>query len=254
MDAYGSKAAGPPSIGGLPLAEDLWLAHHLKKPVYRVQLGDPGINVAEPEAGSFLYARLPQDALVDAESLIRRGFSLVEVSVTLDMDPLGARPSEPLTGLNVRLASERDADVISDIARRSLVHSRFHHDPAIDPRIASEVKSAWAANLARGDRGLVCWVVESSGHVIGFLGVAAVAGQSGSVAIDLIATDPDHQRSGAGTALVEELRRWAAACGFTIKTGTQLSNLSAIRFYEARGFRISSSEIVLHAHLGSSIN
>ena len=254
MDAHGSKPAELPNIHGLPLAEDPWLSREMKRPVYQVRLSATTSTVAEPQAGSFLYARLPQDALIEAGELIRRGFSLVEVSVALDMDPVAAPPSEMSVGLSVRRASERDVDVISDIARRSLIHSRFHRDPAIDPVAASGVKSAWAANLARGDRGIACWVVETDGHVIGFLGVTAVARRAPTAAIDLIATDPDYRGTGAGTALVEELRRWAAANGFAISTGTQLNNISAVRFYEARGFRFGSSEVILHAHLGSSVN
>jgi GNAT superfamily N-acetyltransferase len=252
MDAHGSKAAALPNIDGLPLAEDLWLSQQLRRPVYRVHLDQRPSATAEPPTGSFLYARLPQDSLTEVGDLIRRGFSLIEVSVTLDMDPFAVPPGEMSTQLGVRIASELDVGAISEIARRSLTHSRFHRDPTIDPAVASELKSAWAANLGRGERGLACWVVEWHGRVIGFLGATAVPHQATSVAIDLIATDPDYQRTGAGTALVEELRRWAAAGGFMIRTSTQMKNVSAIRFYEACGFRFGSSELLLHAHLGRS--
>jgi ribosomal protein S18 acetylase RimI-like enzyme len=79
------------------------------------------------------------------------------------------------------------------------------------------------------------WVAEVNGEVAAFM---AIAGDL----IDQLYVDPDHQRSGLGTALLEFARRLSPE---RLRLYTLQVNSNARAFYEKNGFRVARLGISL---------
>lgn len=146
----------------------------------------------------------------------------------------------------VRSAEPRDQEDVERVASRAMVLSRFSLDPQLGGTAAARVKSAWAANFFRGQRGDAMTVVEIDGRVHGFL-LALHDGSAEQLVIDLIAVEPEWQGRGFGASLaMGAFRAWPKALAGM--AGTQLANASSHRFYQSLGWSMVSATHVLHWH------
>lgn len=63
--------------------------------------------------------------------------------------------------------------------------------------------------------------------------------------VQTLSVDPDHQNTGVGSALLEEIRRQLADEGITdLELAAMIGNSGAMRFYERHGFRAFSTTLV----------
>lgn len=80
-------------------------------------------------------------------------------------------------------------------------------------------------------------VAEEEGSIVGFAG--AIHGARPKARLLTIHTDPDHQRSGVATALLDALEhRLRARKARTLELEVHVSNEAAQRLYEGRGFEV----------------
>jgi ribosomal protein S18 acetylase RimI-like enzyme len=129
------------------------------------------------------------------------------------------------------------------IAEREHTVSRFHLDPRIPDDVARTIKHDWVENFFRGARGDRLLVLERTGQVVGFL---LVLDSAEAAVIDLITVAASARGRGAGSALVSALV--ASRPDRPVLTGTQISNVDAVRFYERLGFTVLRTQFVLHRH------
>jgi len=190
----------------------------------------------------FCYARVPTHHVRTSWLLERSGFHVVDTGITLETRSLPEHGGE---GDRARLARAEDQSMVEEIARRSFIYSRFHLDPNIPKHLADEIKTQWVGNYFRGHRGDYMVVAERAGHIAGFLQLLSAPGNV--KVIDLVAVEKKHR----GQGLAEEMIRYAfSACGDTtsLRAGTQSANIVSLSLYEKLGFRIVSTNYVLHHH------
>lgn len=227
---------------GGALRTDAWLSEVLEQPVYAV---DAKWSPAELPAGAFAFARVPVADVTRVRELTRRGFSVVDVGVTLRHER-----EEPRGGggqVEVVEAAADHADRLLAIAGSCFRYSRFHLDPSIPDELADRVKREWVRSYVEGRRGSALLAAVAGGRPLGFL---AVLGAGDACVIDLIGVDAAEQRRGVGGALVSAFVDRYASAAPALQVGTQIANVPSLRLYERHGFRVESAAYVLHLHTG----
>lgn len=201
-----------------------------------------------PQGRAFFAVKQPADDVASVETLVRAGFNIVDVGVTLQHDGDVVEPFET-DGVTIEPATQADEADIVDVAGHCFIYSRFHADRRIDSERANLVKREWARNSVRG-RAATVYVARHDGEVAGFLAVMKRDGKDGSAAaIDLIGVNAVHQGKGIGRALSAGfIREWHGRVDRLV-VGTQAANIPALRLYESLGFRVSETAYALHAHL-----
>lgn len=217
------------------VTHDKWVSACLHRPSYRASLPLPATL---PEG--FLFARV---AAGDTENLVElqnAGFDLIATGVSFEATmPIGTSTSH-----HVRTARPEDADRVARLAGGAFRYDRFHADARIPARKADQLKSEWARNFFRGQRGDWMVVAESGPEIGGF---TLLKQQGSTLVIDLIAVDEPYR----GRGLARDMIAYAANTlpGFSaVRVGTQLANVASIRAYEALGFRFTGADHVLHLH------
>ncbi len=223
----------------IKLTSDVWLSEIMARPVYRVAVNGAGNDALETPRG-FYFARVAAHDVRITNALADLGFRIVDMGVTLERAAMAEEPAS----VHVRPAVLEDRDRVMAIAREGFKYSRFHLDPAIPVSLANEIKSQWAGNFFKGQRGDQMVVAEADGRVAGFLQIIDAA--DGAMVIDLIAVDAQARSRGLGRAMI----RWAAVRTKQprLRVGTQAANADSLRFYENLGFRTVSSAYVMHLH------
>ena len=219
---------------------DAWLAAIIGRPAFVVDGADA------PDEPGFYTAKVPVADVVRVAALERRGFSVVDVNVTLARTASEA-PGDPTVA--VEAAGPDDTDALVAIAESCFRWSRFHLDPAVPNELADRVKGEWVRSAAAGHRGIELLAARERGRAVGFL---VVVETPESRVIDLVGVDADAQRTGVGFALVEEFVRRHGPSHKRLLVGTQIANTPSLRLYARAGFALESATYVLHRHIGAA--
>jgi ribosomal protein S18 acetylase RimI-like enzyme len=229
------------------LSPDEWLADILGRPVWRLVKGagvQPLAELFSVETG-FAYAKCDVSDVKSVSRLVDKGFRIVDTALTFDGSVSFSLPSSHV----IRTADGRDANAVIGIAASAFRFSRFHLDPDIPLELANRIKSEWAGNFFRGQRGDGMVVAESDGQVAGFLQL--IWGIEGVLIIDLIGVRPSFQSRGLGKAMIVHASKFGTGDGRVpagIMVGTQAANIPSVRLYESLGLRLRSAKYVLHFH------
>ncbi|MEZ5237697.1 MAG: GNAT family N-acetyltransferase [Microthrixaceae bacterium] len=146
---------------------------------------------------------------------------------------LGDRPlrAEARAGVHLRRGRRTDRRVALGIDARA-----FPEFWRLDSRGLSDAKGATPSSRFR--------IAEIDGGAVGY----SVTGRGGSSGfLQRLATDPDHQRSGIGSALVLDALDWCARRGCErVLVNTQVTNGAALGLYRSLGFvRLPDDLVVL---------
>lgn len=195
-------------------------------------------------AGLFATAKVPTSDVRLSRALQTRGFVVIDTALTFEC-------AEPViaSGATARPAAARDRKACAEIAETAFVFSRFHLDPEIPNRLADRIKREWVENFFRGTRGTEMIVAEWGGSLGGFL--MLVDGGRRERIIDLIAVAPEFARKGLGRAMIAFAAKTAREAGSAPSkwvVGTQAANIPSVKLYESIGFRLATSQFVLHYH------
>jgi dTDP-4-amino-4,6-dideoxy-D-galactose acyltransferase len=201
-------------------------------------------------AAAFISTKIPTRDVAAVANATRAGFRVIDVNVTFDW--AGAKAlvlADSNGGVTVDLANADDAAAIEDIAARCFRYTRFHLDPEIALDQSNEIKRQWARNSCRG-RATSVYVSRQDSKVTGFLAVLEIrSGTRADAIIDLVGVDAKSQGRGVGRALTALfVDQWQGRAD-RLRVGTQVSNVPAMRLYEAMGFRVTETAYVLHAHV-----
>ena len=205
-----------------------------------------GLLAALATAGVRLVTcRRPESDRAMLLALQAGGFRVIECLLTLARPLDGAVPAMPA---GVSLAKPEDAEGCARVGGGAFRYDRFHADPTIDHGRADALKAAWAGNAVRG-RADAVFVTRAGGAITGF---SACLLRGDIAVIDLIGVAPAHQAQGLGRALTEAALAHYAGRAKRMLVGTQSCNYASLALYQRAGFRIESSALTLHAHLGLS--
>lgn len=225
---------------------DSFIGAILDKDSWRItdtRLVSPEVFRGGPD--SFCYAKVDCSAISEVQALESAGFHLVDTNVTLEWQNSESRqPTHQDKNYEVRMADSADAKATEELAAQGFVCSRFHLDPMVSDRMASEIKRQWAGNYFKGQRG--DWMIVANHHdtIVGF---NQILRRDDALIIDLIAVHPDHRGKGLATAMI---RKAAIACGGwqRMLVGTQIANIPSLCAYQKLGFRMRGSSYVFHYH------
>jgi ribosomal protein S18 acetylase RimI-like enzyme len=238
----------------MEILEDSWLAAILARPVFRVSLsGDepPSVDALRDHSvrrsPAFYYAKIETSNVAQVRGLSAAGFYVVDVNVTLSLEP--PWPAPPVA-MPVSLARPEDEECLAGIAGRCFTQSRFHLDPLIPRALADRVKREWIVSYCQGRRGERLYLAHLDQSTAGFLAVLALSSSGGTVrVIDLVGVDPARQGRGVGKALVAHFIREEGARSRRLEVGTQAANTRSLRLYEGMGFRTARTQYVMHRHV-----
>lgn len=225
------------------LVRDTWLEEVMERPVYKVVICEQPKNLflGKKKVNSFYYIKIPTDKIDIISELTSLGFYLVDTNVTFELKLERRNNSYNF----IRRATGDDKLSVKCLAQKSFNFSRFHLDPKITNELANKIKSQWAINYFYGRRGDEMFVAEINGKIVGFLQLLKL--KENSYVIDLIAVDQELRGQGTGRNLIYAAQNVLGAS--MLRVGTQITNISSIRFYERIGFSIVDSNYILHLHL-----
>ena len=231
----------------LGVEPDTWLSSVMDRLALRVVRAHSGVEPSLEESerkGVFATAKVPTSDVRLSRDLQALGFVVIDTALTFECaEPVAASRS------TARRATPEDQQVVGEIAQSAFVFSRFHLDPNIPDGLANRIKREWVENFFSGRRGHEMVVAELDGSVGGFL--LLVDGGKGERIIDLIAVAPEFARQGLGQDMIAFTGKSARESGSMPSkwvVGTQAANIPSVRLYESVGFRLASSQFVLHYH------
>lgn len=151
--------------------------------------------------------------------------------------------------LTIRDYDANDLTAVQQIARNGHRHSHFFHEPRFGFEQTQNLFAEWIQQCAKGDAKI--WVAENGGKIIGFASCLETHTlqpyiQKRIGIIDFIVVDPEAQGMGAGKNLLQHTLQWFKDRVDDVELRTMADNLQAIRFYEAYGFRVLSSDHHFH--------
>lgn len=144
--------------------------------------------------------------------------------------------------MELRQAEQKDVDTIMDIAEKTWKDSYAN---ILSSEAIDRVVERWYSreNLEEQVKSPFFLVAEEDGHVVGFAH-ATFMGEKAD--LHRIYLEPDHQRSGIGSALYEEVeRKLSDKAVERIELEVLADNEKGISFYEEQGFEEEREEDVI---------
>jgi RimJ/RimL family protein N-acetyltransferase len=178
------------------------------------------------------------------------GFHLMDVGVTFARHRSAEGESSNIdSGLAVRLADERDVEMLVDGMAGQPWGSRYDADPTYTAERIEALRARWLWNSFKG-RAAAFLVGEIDGQVAGYV-VCLFDEQTGHGEIDLVGTIPKFRGRGVAAAAIQAAVRWFDSVADLVTVRTQASNFTAAALYERAGFRLSSSDITYRKRFDS---
>jgi ribosomal protein S18 acetylase RimI-like enzyme len=140
-------------------------------------------------------------------------------------------------GMTVRPFAEGDREAVVALAPRLAIGVASWRDRRAVVAAALEWVAESIAEASSADQAL--FVGEQEGRVVGFIGISTRQHFTGALDayIGELVVDADAERTGVGTALVDQACRWAEQRGLQrISLETGAANHGARRFYSRLGF------------------
>lgn len=145
----------------------------------------------------------------------------------------------------------RDQKVIS-IASSAFSYSRFFNDNSLPEKQAKNIYLHWTECAFNMDNKYFV-IAKRNNEVAGYI-LFSLNEVAQSATIELIAVDESYRGERVGSSLVSALESFVYEHGVNdIKVGTQVDNISATKFYIARGFQYVSCSSVYHLWMDNKL-
>jgi len=168
------------------------------------------------------------------------GLSLIDARVVLGRR-VEAEQGQGSVGVHV--ASAEDRLPLRRMGREMASSSRFWQDRRFPRRLVRKMYAQWVEKSLCANKETVV-MARDGGGLVGFVSLS-VNGKSGQII--LFHVHPSCQGQGVGRQLMNEALAWSAAQGVReLEVATQVSNPSALAFYEAMKFRTKETFLIYH--------
>jgi GNAT superfamily N-acetyltransferase len=148
--------------------------------------------------------------------------------------------------LSVRRAGPADAREIAEVHVRTWQAAYRHAFPAevLDNDSVDERERLWSHHL---DLGVVAWVAEAEGRIVGFVSVGDSRTETEAGELYAIYVLPEAWGTGAARELMAAAKDWFAQEGYaTAMLWVLADNPRAHRFYEREGWRPEETRLEPH--------
>lgn len=200
-------------------------------------------------------ARTDAHDISTLHSLEETGFRMVDGLITFAIELDKADLSLVETDVNVRMATEADADAAGDIAYCTYSIDRFHSDGTIPKDKCDDLHRVWVRNSVLGNAADGVVVAEDENGLLGYV-TCKISHDTNDVLGDLVGTvvlvgvSRNARGKGVGRAMSVGAMKWFREQGCAVAdVGTQLANIPASRLYESCGYRIAASSVSLRCLL-----
>ena len=224
---------------------DKWLSEKLNTNCYSCKLNNVSDYIELKSKFEFKYPYFvsiktfenPEDYVYELPGSIR----FITSMNNLKWDPSSSTLFE--TSQYIDEFQTKDHEEVVRITEKSFELDRFSLDNRLPQPLKGKVKVGWiAANLSQ-ERNTKTFVSRSAdGKIQGF---SSLLLSKNSVAIDLIAVDPEFRNKGIASSLVRMSQEFAHSVSLPLEVGTQQSN-PANRIYRKNGFVLQNILHVSH--------
>ncbi|MEO8425615.1 MAG: GNAT family N-acetyltransferase [Verrucomicrobiota bacterium] len=203
------------------------------------------------ESIGYLSARIDASEISALHALEGFGFVTLDGILTFGMKLKKKAPANSAAKVSIRPATQKDNNVLAELARSSYLFDRFHTDPVILKVLADELFASWVRNSCSGKVADSVIVAENGSGVVGFVTCKLQHDSKNYLGttignIVLVATVKEAQGQGIARALTQASLDWFSRQEVDIvEVGTQLRNIPAVRLYESSGFRLVKSSLSL---------
>ena len=224
---------------------DKWLSEKLNTNCYSCKLNNVSDYIELKSKFKFKYPYFvsiktfenPEDYVYELPGSIR----FITSMNNLKWDPSSSTLFE--TSQYIDEFQTKDHEEVVRITEKSFELDRFSLDNRLPEPLKGKVKVSWiAANLSQ-ERNTKTFVSRSAdGKIQGF---SSLLLSKNSVAIDLIAVDPEFRNKGIASSLVRMSQKFAHSVSLPLEVGTQQSN-PANRIYRKNSFVLQNILHVSH--------
>lgn len=230
---------------------------------------DGGLKTPNNNSSYFFDIKIPCEQTGLLSEFQKLGFQVVDVNVTLETNRSMKASQQTercedfaIESWDIETSVDTDSknvaqhpvvQAVKQIAFDSFRFSRFHLDPNIDLTTANQIKAEWVGNCLTGERRSRVWIARKGSEIAGFLTAVEIDqdSQFSTAVLDLIAVSESFHGMGIGRGLSQAFIDAYHKQAQTLRVGTQVANIPALRLYESLGFRSAASSYVLHGHFGS---
>ena len=222
---------------------DKWLSTQLGYPAYNLNyVNYKNFNFSKYRSKNILIFIKSKKKLTSS-FLKKNKIKLIETNLTI----LKKSAKEKLHDSyfkNIRFANIIDKKLISDIAEKSFIKSRFFQDKNIRKKLARKIKRNWVINFFKKKRGKYLIVVQSKKKVVGFL---LILKNKEDYIIDLISVKKKYQNLGLGTKMIEFFENKVLNKNKArIYVSTQSNNSESIKLYVKNNFMVKYKKYIYH--------
>ena len=145
---------------------------------------------------------------------------------------------------NIYNSYTKNQDVLK-IAKEAFLYSRFYNDPNLLKEKAQNVYCHWTeCAFNKSDKYFI--IAQRNGEVAGYL-LFSINLEYSFATIELIAVRQKYKGQKVGRSLIINLENFAYENRIKfIKVGTQVDNISAVRFYNSCDFKYLGSRSIYH--------
>lgn len=165
------------------------------------------------------------------QNLQKNGFVLAGLPVRLSINLENIKDYEDQ---NIRLFENKDAGILSEIARNTFLNAYRYNDKKFDKSRVDDLYSEWIKNSCKG-RAEAVFVYEDDNVPMGFI-ACNIKDKTGL--IDLIAVSKDARGKGIGKKLVLNSLSWFKDKVDKVEVNTEAMNYPSLRIYQNAGFKI----------------
>jgi len=197
----------------------------------------------------YILCRIDSGDHTSINSLISSGFILIDGILTFSLNLEDIELYNDTSNVRIRHLNPGDEDQIKRIARESIKIGRFYSDPNISMTKAKKIYEIWAENSCNYRVADAVIVGAIDNEIAAFVTCrldknAKVCYDVNLGVIDLVATAKRFRKKGLAKHVIYGALKWFKENNIDIiEVGTQISNISASRFYESCGFRLISSSL-----------
>ena len=243
----------------IKVIKDKWLSEVTQINCYNVP--DQVLN-NKSHLGNFigptlLTANINSIEKTKIHALLNIGFELRDTNLKFEVlgSSIRDKQDEKMNG-NIQIdfikeKSEVQQKQIEEIAKESLIFSRFNYDTNLPLGCGQKIKENWARDIYAGKRGDGLLLAKDDNQVVGFLGFIKNSNDIDCYQIDLLAVKSDQQQKKIGTNLLRQFNNLLLNDNSLGIAGTSILNYPAINLYISFGYKIKGSQQILHYHTGN---
>ena len=214
--------------------KDIWLTKLLKKNCYKLSKLTP---INKLKAKSFYTYKSIKKIKYN------RDYNLVAIGIKLFLKKKILKDKKKLKNI-IQLKSIRNfKESLFDLVKNNFLYSRFGSDRLISKKIVNKIFYQWVIDSIKTKKKEVYCIVNSNNKVVSCI---IIKKERKKIIIDLTVSNKRYQGKGFAKGIINHiLKKYPKK---DIIVGTELNNLSALRFYKKIGFKQIEKNFIYHVH------